>query len=109
VRETWAALLAAHQAERAADPQVRAVMRAIAADEARHAELAWAIDAWLDTLVDADARAEIAAARAAAAASVVASAATHAPAQALVQAAGVPDRATAARLARGLAAAVWAA
>jgi len=59
VRETWAALLAAHQAEHAADPELRAVMRGIAADEARHAELAWAIDAWLHTQLGPDAHAEI--------------------------------------------------
>src|SRR5262249_43116456 len=46
VRETWGALLAAWQAETAEDPGVRATMAAIAPDETRHAELAWAIDAW---------------------------------------------------------------
>jgi hypothetical protein len=108
VRETWAALLAAHQAEHATDPRVRAVMRAIAADEARHAELAWAIDAWLDGLLDADERAEVAAARARAAAEVVAGVAASTPAVALVREAGVPDRAPATRLVAGLAAVLWA-
>ncbi|MBK9756578.1 MAG: ferritin-like domain-containing protein [Nannocystis sp.] len=109
VRETWAALLAAHQAEHAADPQLRAVMRGIAADEARHAELAWAIDAWLDTRVDADTRSEIAAARANMAAAVLASVAADSPANALVREAGVPGRARAMQLAAGLADALWAA
>ena len=109
VRETWAALLAAHQAEHAADPQLRAVMRSIAADETRHAELAWAIDAWLDTRVDADARSEIAAARASMAAAVLASVAANSPAPALVHEAGVPGRARAMQLAAGLAEALWAA
>lgn len=68
VQETWAALLAAHQAEAAEDPEVRALMAQIAADETRHAELAWAIDAWLNTRLTADERQEVAAARSAAAA-----------------------------------------
>lgn len=109
VRETWAALLAAHQAEHAADPQVRAVMRGIAADEARHAELAWAIDAWLHTQLGPDAHAEIAAARQSAAAAVVAGVAAGSPAPALVHDAGVPVRARAVRLVSGLADALWAA
>ena len=46
VRETWGALVALRQAARASEPTVRATMARIARDEARHAELAWAIDAW---------------------------------------------------------------
>lgn len=46
VGETLAALLAAEQLERASDPAVRAVLAVIAADEARHAELAWSTVAW---------------------------------------------------------------
>ncbi len=109
VRETWAALLAAHQARHAADPQVRATMRAIADDEARHAELAWAIDAWLQAALDDDARAEVEAARRTAAAALLAGVAADNPAAALVREAGVPARAAATRLAHGLAAALWAA
>ena len=109
VRETWAALLAAHQAEHAADPQLRAVMRGIAADEARHAELAWAIDAWLHTQLGPDAHAEIAATRAAAAAAVITGVTASSPDPALVHTAGVPARARAVRLVSGLADALWAA
>jgi hypothetical protein len=47
VRETWGALVAMHQAERARDLGVRAAMAAIARDELRHAELAWHIERWL--------------------------------------------------------------
>jgi len=43
VREAFGAVVAAHQAERAHDPEVRRVMGDIARDEAEHAELAWAI------------------------------------------------------------------
>jgi rubrerythrin len=47
VRETWGALVAMRQAERAEDLGVRAAMAGIARDELRHAELAWRIDRWL--------------------------------------------------------------
>lgn len=109
VRETWAALLAAHQAEHAADPQLRATMQAIAADEARHAELAWAIDAWLHTQLGPDDHAEIAAVRQATAAAMIASISASEPAPALVHTAGVPARARAVQLVSGLADALWAA
>jgi hypothetical protein len=46
VRETYGALVGAYQAARARDLQLRMAMRAIAADEARHAALAHAIQAW---------------------------------------------------------------
>lgn len=46
MRETWAALEAACQAQRAADLELRGAMRVIAADESRHAQLSWDIDAW---------------------------------------------------------------
>jgi len=47
VREAYGAVVAAHQAARARDPEVRRAMGAIAADEAEHAELAWAVHAEL--------------------------------------------------------------
>ena len=46
VGETLGAALAAHQLERATDPVARRILRKIAADEARHAELAWRFVAW---------------------------------------------------------------
>jgi hypothetical protein len=46
VRETFGVALAAFQAAHAADPRVRAAMTRIVADEARHASLAFRIDAW---------------------------------------------------------------
>lgn len=64
VGETWAALLARHQSRCAEDPAVRTTLAAIAEDETRHAELAWAIDEWLATRLSAAARAEVARARA---------------------------------------------
>ncbi len=109
VRETWAALLVAHQARHAADPQVRAVMQTIAADEQRHAELAWAIDAWLQTQLTPEAQAEIAAARAAAGQALLAAVAVRPVATALVEQAGLPDQADSTQLCRALGAALWAA
>jgi hypothetical protein len=47
LREAFGALEALWQSHTAADPAVRAAMAEIAEDEARHAELALAIDAWL--------------------------------------------------------------
>jgi hypothetical protein len=47
VRETWGALVALRQSRLATAAPVRAAMRRIARDEVRHAELAWAVDAWL--------------------------------------------------------------
>jgi hypothetical protein len=46
VGETVAAVVAAEQLARATDPAVRAALEQIAADEARHAELAWRTAAW---------------------------------------------------------------
>lgn len=71
VRETWGAVVAMWQARTAADPEVRAAFAGIAADETRHAALAWAVDAWVRTRLADDAHARIDAARAAAAAELV--------------------------------------
>ena len=46
VRETYGAALAWVRAARAADAEVRAVMRSIARDECEHAELSWRVAAW---------------------------------------------------------------
>lgn len=63
VRETWAALEAGYQARYAHDPSLRRVLRTIAEDEARHAQLSWDLDQWLRTRLDAAARARVDAAR----------------------------------------------
>ena len=49
VRETFGAAVARYQAACAVDPLVRASMASIAADETRHAELSWRIQAWLES------------------------------------------------------------
>ena len=64
VRETFGAVVARWQARTARDPVVRAVMVRIARDEARHASLAWAIDAWARPRLDRPARARVERARA---------------------------------------------
>jgi hypothetical protein len=46
IGETLSAALAHEQAAGATDPEVRAALELIAADEARHAELAWRTVAW---------------------------------------------------------------
>jgi hypothetical protein len=70
VRETFGALVAHLQACTAADPVVRAVMAEVAQDETRHAELAWAIEAWAFTRLDRGARRSALEARAAAVAAL---------------------------------------
>ncbi len=61
VGETIAAVLAAEQRSRAADPAVRVVLAILAADEARHAELAWRTVAWAMRTGGAPVRAAVAA------------------------------------------------
>ncbi|WP_147443922.1 hypothetical protein [Corallococcus sicarius] len=46
VRETFGAFVAGWQSRTAQDTEVRGTLRTIARDEVRHAELAWAVDAW---------------------------------------------------------------
>lgn len=55
IRETFGALTATLQAERAHDPRIKAAMRKIAVDETAHATLAADVAAWLETrLSDAE-------------------------------------------------------
>jgi hypothetical protein len=63
VGETWAALLAAWQAESTQDPELRGTLRALAEDEARNAQQAWRVAAWLDRMLDESDREKVRAAR----------------------------------------------
>ena len=63
VRETYAALVAHHQAIVATDDELRETMLAIAADETRHAALSWQVAAWAEDKLDADAADRVRAAR----------------------------------------------
>jgi hypothetical protein len=66
VRETFGALVATHQAARAADPSVARAMARIGRDETRHAALAWSIARWVEPHLGPRERARVAAARRAA-------------------------------------------
>jgi len=90
VRETFGAATAAYQARYAADPQLRAVMSAIAADEARHAQLAWEVDAWTRDALPSRARRIVDERRAAARVLQAEIAASAAPDAALARALGLP-------------------
>ncbi|KIG11756.1 putative lipoprotein [Enhygromyxa salina] len=63
VYETFAALIANVRARRAQDPRLRRVYARVAADETRHAQLAWDLDAWFRGQLDAGAAARVEAAR----------------------------------------------
>ena len=64
VHETFGALLLHWQAAHARDASVRRTFARIAADETRHAALAWAVARWAEGRLDAAGRARVAAARA---------------------------------------------
>jgi hypothetical protein len=63
VRETLGAVAGAHQAHRAKHAAIRRAYRGIAKDEARHAELAWAIARWIEPRLRPAARRRIVQAR----------------------------------------------
>jgi hypothetical protein len=63
VRETYGAVIAAYQSRTAVDDGVRAAMKAIANDEARHASLAWTIGAWIEGRLTSAERSRVAEAR----------------------------------------------
>jgi hypothetical protein len=90
VNETYAAASARHQATHAADPEVRHALSGIAADEARHAALSWAIARWVTPRLDTQARARIRAAQHDALAALAAQLHAEPHDVALAQA-GVPD------------------
>lgn len=59
IRETFGALVATYQAERATDVQIRGAMKVIAQDETRHASLAWRIAKWAEARLSDEERAEV--------------------------------------------------
>jgi hypothetical protein len=64
VRETFGALSATWQARHASHPEIARAFAQIADDETRHAAFSWELAAWLETKLDAAARARVAVARA---------------------------------------------
>lgn len=97
----WGALLAAWQADHADSPAVRAAMRTIAIDEARHALLGWKIASWADGKLSAGERRRIHAARARAIDALILDLAVT-PDESLVREAGLPRAAEAVALAGSL-------
>ena len=75
VRESFGALIASHQAQQAADADVRGVMTFIADDELSHAKLARDIDAWMQTRLSRRTRALVAEVHEAARGEIIAAAA----------------------------------
>jgi hypothetical protein len=90
VRETYGALAAWWQAAHAKHAPLRRAMARIAADETRHATLAWMIDRWACSRLEPRARRRVAAARRRAFESVRRGASMPVPAD-LVHYAGVPS------------------
>jgi hypothetical protein len=102
VRETFGALVATWQAARARDPQIRRSTARIAADETRHAALAWAVAAWAEARLDDAARARVERARQRAVARLREELGAGYPAEVRSEA-GLPDPARARALLTGLA------
>ena len=92
VRETWGAVVALWQAQRAPDAEMRAAFALIARDEVRHAALGWAIDRWAMGRLDDAAQVRVALAREAAVVSLAAEPIDELPAV------GLPSAADARRL-----------
>ena len=106
VRETFGALVASWQGLHAEDPVVARAMDAIAEDETRHAELAWAVAAWITPLLSPTAQARVEAARDAAVEALCVELATPVDAV-LVRETGMPACDAALRLAEHLRASLW--
>ncbi|MBW2462957.1 MAG: ferritin-like domain-containing protein [Deltaproteobacteria bacterium] len=107
VRETFGALVGAHQALRAGDEAVAAAMREVADDEIRHAELSWAVAGWLEPQLTDDERARIAEAKRDAVVALRHQASEPVDPE-IVALAGVPDAETAVQMVQRLAVDIWA-
>ncbi|WP_437775074.1 ferritin-like domain-containing protein [Sorangium sp. So ce1097] len=105
VRETYGALVGMWQGRCARDPLVRRVMARIARDEARHAKLSWALDAWLRPRLSPAARRRVEEARRGAFAGLE-EGARRGVDRALVLCAGLPDEQASRTLSRNFAAAL---
>ncbi|MBJ6765911.1 ferritin-like domain-containing protein [Myxococcaceae bacterium JPH2] len=103
VREAYGALVAGWQARAAGDAEVRRTLVPIARDELRHAELAWAVDAWASERLAPSARERLREARRETLRALEHEASRHAPPESLVRDAGVPSQAHALRLIQGMA------
>ncbi|MDI3282419.1 hypothetical protein [Polyangium sp. 15x6] len=106
VREAFGALVARWQAAFARDAEVRVAMAQIADDEARHAALAYAIDAWARRRLGPAARARVEAARQKAARALLAPRVRDAGRDEALEVLGLPDAAEAEALAKRFVAAI---
>ena len=97
VRETFGALVSMHQRERAKDARIARAMRGVSDDEARHAELAWAIHRWATPRLSPAARRRIRGAQARALNELRGIAGIWSPE--VIREAGMPEPALQARLA----------
>jgi hypothetical protein len=102
VRETFGALVAHLQTTRAADPDVRACMAAIAGEETEHAALSWDVAAWIESQLSDDERARLAAERHDAFTTLARELAVPVDAR-VARVSGVPDASDAVRMLHGLA------
>ncbi|RKG72700.1 ferritin-like domain-containing protein [Corallococcus terminator] len=103
VRETFGAFVAGWQSRTARDPEVRDTLRAIARDEVRHAELAWAVDAWAQERLTSTQRERLLQARRDALRVLGEEVEGHRPPEQLIRDAGMPSREQALTLFQGLA------
>lgn len=101
VRETYGALVAQRQKQRAVDDEVRDVMIAIADEETEHAALSWDIAAWIETQLDEAGRARLVAERREAF-TMLASELTSSVDESVQQMSGVPGAHEALRMLEGL-------
>ena len=106
VHETYAALVAQHQAARSSERVVAATHHAIAADELRHAELAWDVAHWLEPRLPPSARHHVTQARRQAAAALARDLARSRPSP-IDAVAGLPSPSAGLALAEHLAASLW--
>ncbi|HEY3667082.1 MAG TPA: hypothetical protein VGL19_13825, partial [Polyangiaceae bacterium] len=106
VRETYAALLANHQATHATDPVVRAAMGHIARDETRHAALSWQVARWLRERLPPAAKRSVEQAKQAAVRDLLGALTAEREAP-FAQVVGLPPPAVAIALATGMKQALW--
>jgi hypothetical protein len=105
VRETYGAALALWQSSQAHDPRVRASFRAIAADEIRHAALAFRVNTWARARLPASERRRVDRAFSRARTALLRELAIEPPPD-LARITGAPSAAVAARLAKDVASAL---
>jgi hypothetical protein len=106
VRETYGAAMGLWQSRQARDPAMREAMQRIAADELRHAALAWEIAAWAEPQLDSSALARLRAARRKAV-DELREELQMSPDPSLVEALGVPSAPAALELHRVLERSIW--